>query len=71
MKSVASLLEAGLYVPGNRDEFPFLQQVVSTELFSPVIVAFPAEITGPVGVKKTYRHHINVGICDQTLILNT
>ena len=33
--SEASSLEAGLYVPGNRPEFPFPLQVVSTEKFSP------------------------------------
>ena len=42
--SEASSLEAGLYVPGNRPEFPFPLQVVSTELFSPVVVAFPAKV---------------------------
>ena len=38
----SSSLEASLRVSGNRDEFQFPSQVVSTELFSPVIVAFPA-----------------------------
>ena len=42
--SVASLLEAGLYVPWNYDKFPFLLQVVSTKLFSPIIVAFPPKV---------------------------
>ena len=38
----SSSLEASIRVSGNRDEFQFLSQVVSTELFSPVIAAFPA-----------------------------
>ena len=38
----SSSLEASLRVPGNRDEFQFPSQVVPTELFSPVIAAFPA-----------------------------
>ena len=38
----SSLLEASLRVSGNRDEFQFPSQVASTELFSPVIAAFPA-----------------------------
>ena len=50
---MASSLETGLRVPGNRDEFPFPPQAVSTELLPPVIVAFPAIIK--LG-RKTYRY---------------
>ena len=49
-----SSLEVGLNVPGNRPEFPFPLQVVSTELFSPVVVAFPAKVQL---VRKTNRHN--------------
>ena len=50
---MVSSLETGLRVPGNRDEFPFPPQAVSTELLPPVIVAFPAIIK--LG-RKTYRY---------------
>ena len=57
LMSEASSLEAGLYVPGNRPEFPFPLQVVSTEQFSPVVVAFPAKVQL---VRKTYHHNSEV-----------
>ena len=61
--SEASSLEAGLCVPGNRPEFPFPLQVVSTELFSPVVVAFPAKVQL---VRKTYHHNSEVTLLFQS-----
>ena len=57
--SVASSLEVALRVPGNRAEFPFPLQVVSTELFSPVIVAFSAKVHS---VRKFYRRNFSLVI---------
>ena len=50
LTSVASSLEASLRVQGNRDEFSFPMRVVSTELFSPFVVAFRAKVQS---VRKT------------------
>lgn len=48
-----SSLEAGLRVPGNRDEFLFPLSIGLYRTFFPVIVAFPAKFQL---VRKTSRH---------------
>ena len=52
-----SSLEADRRVPGNRDEFPFSLQVVSTDLFLALLLRSPQKVQL---VRKTYRHNVRV-----------